>query len=446
MATPWLLHNLRIVSSVLLASTLVCTSAVSAKGPADDSKAHEPAAPASAEATGPLTLPAVLALTLTQSPRLQQYSWQVRAEEAGILQAGLRPNPRADLLVEDVLGTGEFRGGRHAQVTLALGQLIELGGKRAARVAVASRSRDVAQQEYEAERVDVLADASERFLAVLGRQDARALARTSTELTEATLETVQERVRAGATSSLEAKKAQIGLARARVEEEDALHELAVARSRLAAAWGSTTPSFERAEGDLFARAPIPAFPDLARRIGDSPDVLRRISEEGLRRAELDLAYAKRIPDLNLSFGPRWLQEPSEVSFLFGVAAPLPLFDRNQGGRAEARALAGKTTASRKSTEIRLQAALFEFHQELLHAEHVLGALEKQILPEAEEALSLSRQGFTQGRLSYLELLDAQRTFVDLKAEHLAAAASYHHLVLAIERLTGEPLHREAQVR
>jgi len=451
MPTPWPLHIIRIVQLVLLTSMLAYAPCTWGDAPSDDAAARGTVTPragspgtasAPSDPTGALTLPEVLARVLTESPKLQPYSWQIRADEARTLQAGLRPNPSADLVVEDVLGTGEFRGGRRAQITLALSQLIELGGKRAGRVDVAARSRDLAQREYEVRRVEVLADATERFIAVLERQNAHALARTNVELSQATVETVQRRIQAGAGSTLEAKRAQIALARARVAEEDVTHEQAVARSQLAATWGSTTPAFERAEGDLFARRRIPIFTELTGSISASPQILRRLSEGNLRRAELELAYAKRIPDVNLSAGPRWLEEPSKASFVFGVAVPLPLFDRNQGGVGEAQALAGKTGAVTRATEVRLQAALFGLHQELLHSGHELDALEKQILPAAEEALSLSRQGFTEGRFSYLDLLDAQRTFVDVKTEHLEAAASYHRFVLAIERLTGEPMDRK----
>jgi cobalt-zinc-cadmium efflux system outer membrane protein len=386
-------------------------------------------------------LATVLTLTLTQNPELEPFAWQVRADEARRLQAGLRPNPKADLFVEDTLGTGQFRGGRRAQITLQLSQLIELGGKRAARIGVAVRAHDAARSEYELKRVEVLADATERFISVLERQDILELARRATGLSEATVQTVQRRVQAGAGSNLEAKKARIALARARIAVEDAVHGLAVARAQLAAAWGSSAPRFERADGDLFARRPMPTFADLASRISTSPEILRSASERNLRKAELALASARRTPDVTLAAGPRRHQGPGEEAFVFGVVVPLPLFDRNQGGFAEAKALAGKTDAAARATEVRLHAALFGLHQELLHAGHVLDAIQKEILPDAEESLAISRQGFTQGRFSYLELLDAQRTFSDVKREHLAAAASYHRFILIIERLIGEPIDR-----
>ena len=115
-------------------------------------------APPMKEPTGALTLRDALALALTQNPELAPFAWQERANEARILQAGLRPNPQLDLQLEDVLGTGDFSGGQEAQITLQLSQAIELGGKRAARTELASRARGVTESEYEWKRVDVLGD------------------------------------------------------------------------------------------------------------------------------------------------------------------------------------------------------------------------------------------------------------------------------------------------
>jgi hypothetical protein len=43
-------------------------------------------------------------------------------------------------------------------------------------------------------------------------------------------------------------------------------------------------------------------------------------------------------------------------------------------------------------------------------------------------------------LSYLELLDAQRTFVDVRRERIEVATTYQLFLLGIERLLGEPVH------
>ena len=398
-----------------------------------------PAAAGVEEPTSVVTLREAVALALLRNPELAEYSWQVRANEARVMQAALRPNPDASLYVEDVLGTGRFRGGREAQITLQLGQAIELGGKRAARIAVAAGSRDLASREYELKRVEVLARLTRRFIDLLAAQHLLDLARTNLQLGEETLRGTTRRVKAGAGSALDERKARIELARGRIVAEHAEHEVAVARRELAAMWGSTTPRFDRVEGDLFDRRPVPSYEQLTARLAHAPEMLRQLSEKQLREAEIRLADTKRIPTPIVAAGVRRLEGPEEESLVFGLSIPLPASDRNQGGRAEARALLAKSEQTGRATEVRLRTVLFGFQQELRHAATALDALETDVLPQARESVSLSRQGFLEGRFSYLELVDAERTLAAVKKESIETAASYHGLVLEIERLTGEPI-------
>ena len=82
------------------------------------------------ELSGDITLQQVLASTIEGSPQLASYSWEVRASEAHILQAGLRPNPELSVIPENFLGSGAFKDQVQYQNTLQLSQLIELGEKR----------------------------------------------------------------------------------------------------------------------------------------------------------------------------------------------------------------------------------------------------------------------------------------------------------------------------
>jgi cobalt-zinc-cadmium efflux system outer membrane protein len=392
------------------------------------------------EPTGPLTLSSACAAALTGSPALASFSWQLRASEARLLQAGLRPNPSLSLEVEDVVGTGDFRAGGEAQTTLQLSQVIELGGKRTARSDAATAARDVKIRDYEVRRVEVLADTAEKFIEVLALQHEVALTRESTTFAEAALSAVRRRVRAGKTSMLEEKKALVALARYRIDGEHARHELASARRRLAATWGSTTPAFTEADGDLFLLATLPSFEDVARLVSTSPEIARWVSAERLRATEIGLAEAHRIPNLTASGGLRRLEGPDAETLVFQLEMPLPIFDRNQGRVDEAQARQEQTLAEKRTVEIRLSTVLFSLYQELRHAKTAFQSLQDTILPEAKDALSLAQEGFGQGRFSYLELIDAQRTFAEVEGERIEVAAAYQQLLLGIERLIGQPLH------
>jgi len=403
-------------------------------------------AAAAEEPGGTVTLSTALASALLRSPHLSAYSWQLRASEAQALQAGLRLNPEVGVEIEDLVGRAGYREARQAQTTFRLSQVIELGGKRDARHAVAEAMRDLAAQDYEVQRVEVLAEAAECFVQVAGLQQQLRLTREASETALTALRAVRLRVAAGNLSSLEEKKALIALARRRIDEEHAVHELAAARHRLAATWGSTSPQFERVDGDLFALQELPSFEELSAQVARSPEIKRWVSDRKVRDAEVALADAKGIPNLTAIAGVRRLEGPDAETMQLQFSIPLPIFDRNQGGAAEARSAVQHAEANRRATEIRLQTVLFGLYQELVHAATSVKTLQGDIQPEAEAALSLSQRGFDEGRSAYLELLDAQRTLVEVRQEAIASAVTYHQLLLSIERLLGQPVDVAAAAR
>ena len=57
----------------------------------------------------------------------------------------------------------------------------------------------------------------------------------------------------------------------------------------------------------------------------------------------------------------------------------------------------------------------------------------------DEALRETKYAYERGRYSYLEWVEAQREFIDVRRSLIAAAANAHNFRTEIERLTGEPL-------
>ena len=93
--------------------------------------------PTSGNADAVLTLSRALELAGAQSPLLEAAEADSRAADAARTVAGLRPNPTLTTELENFAGSGAYRGTRSAEATASLGFPIELGGKRAARLALA---------------------------------------------------------------------------------------------------------------------------------------------------------------------------------------------------------------------------------------------------------------------------------------------------------------------
>lgn len=113
------------------------------------------------EPTGTLNLAAAINLALAFNPELSAAANELRAVEGTVVQAGILPNPDISTLVEDT------QNKTTRTTTVQINQLIELGGKRAARIASAERGRDVATADLAAKRLDVRATVVGSFFDVL---------------------------------------------------------------------------------------------------------------------------------------------------------------------------------------------------------------------------------------------------------------------------------------
>jgi cobalt-zinc-cadmium efflux system outer membrane protein len=405
------------------------------KPPADEAPREAPREP-----EGDLTLGQAVALALLQSPDLAASGWEVRAREARVLQAGLLPNPSLGATVEN-LGTSkdEVTGG--IQTTIQLGQLVELGGKRSARIRAAAAERDVAGWDYELRRIDVLSRLSLRFIEVLHAQRSLELHSETAALAEQARLAVAEKVAGGKASPVDETKAAVAAAAARIALDRARLHLEGSRRSLSAAWGGSTPRFRNAAGDLDAVVPVPPLERLAGLLARNPEWALRASEIAMREAAVDLALARAVPDLQLNAGYRRYSPSGEDvdTLLVGVSIPLPVFDRGQGEIREARSRVARSREERREAELRLGLALADAHRALSGAQAELAALRQTVLPGAQRAFEAVREGYQLGRFGLLDVLDSQRTLSEARGQALRTAMEYHKAVVDVERLIGDRL-------
>ena len=393
--------------------------------------------------TGEVSLRDAVALALLHNPGLAAFAWETRAREARMLQAGRPPNPVITTLVQDLGGnTGLVRAADpiQSQTTIELSQLIELGGKRAARQKLAAADRDLAAWDYEAARIDVLTEVSRAFTDVLATQETVALTEEMTRLVEQVHQSVGVRVVAGVVSPIEETRANVALAAVRVESARARRSLDASRARLALLWGTSTPAFKAVLGDLKRElAPLPPFTALMARIEQSPDLARWAAELSQREAVLAVERSKRVPDVAVIGGYRRYPEIDSNAIVIGASIPLPLFDRNRGGIEEARSRLAKAHEERRAAQARVAAALADAYAALASAYDEVTALRSAVLPGSQQTFEAVSEGYRLGRFGYLDVLESQRTLIGAGSQYLRALSEYHKAIAYVERLIGAPL-------
>lgn len=388
------------------------------------------------EATTPtLTLPAALQRAAEGNPALLAQGYEERAAEALIEQAGVRPNPTLDVSLENFAGTGNVQGVRGLEATVQAGQMLERGGKRAKRVALAGREREAAAAAFAVRRTEVLSASALAYLETLSAQQRLALAAEPLKLARETVAAVDVRVKAGAASPAESARARAGLASAQAEFNRAEVALAATRAALAATWGGTPAEFASVAGALRVPEALPTQDAFFAKLAAHPRFALQQSVVAGRRASLELERAQAAQDVTVSGGARFLRDGSDAAFVAGVSVPIPFRNKNQGNIRAAREILAGAEQGVRAVEVELRAAFTAAWQELTAAHAAAKSLRREALPATEEAYAAVRHAYGQGQLPLIDVLDAQRALVALRKDLLDAESAYAAALARAEALT-----------
>lgn len=352
---------------------------------------------------GSLTLQQALEEASARSPAIVAAEAEVAAAEARIRQAGYRSNPELSVEVENFAGTGELRGLRSTETTVAVNQRLDLGGRRSARVNASQAELDVQRLKLAMAKADLSQSVREQFARSIAAQEKLAQATENEERARELARVAGILVEAGRDPPLRALRARSALAQAQAEREAAGADELAARSSLAALFGASEP-VGAVSGTALDVTPRQVNPD------QSLDVRLADAERVAAQAGVREQLAERRIDPAVGVGVRHVRETGDVGLVAGLSMPLRLFDRNQGNIEAARQAADAADARRASTLATTTAKARNAIANVEAAQRRVEALEGAAVPEATEALRLAELSYREGRASLIELIDIQNAY------------------------------------
>lgn len=400
---------------------------------------------AAAPDAAPLSLQQAIAATLQHNPELVAYPLRQQALAGAREGAALRPGFNVTTQIEDIGGSDDYRWLNSVEMTLSLSSVLELGGKRAARLGVVSAREQELAALQRVTTLEVLTALTQQFISVLALQEQVLVEEQAVALAGQTRGVLATQVEAGRTPEAELLRATAMLAQADIALSRTQQRLQSERALLAAYWAQAEPDFTQVTGDLFAVTSAASLNDLLLQLDANPDLAQLASVESLRAAELREAHTQRDPNLQWNAGLRRLQSSSDTAFVVGLTVPLGTAQRASGAIAEALARQGSAALELDSTRVQLQARLRSLHAAHAQALDEISALQSSVLPPFEAALTATEAAFGQGRYSYLELTLAQQQLLAARQDLIAAAARAHALGADIERLTGAAYHADPAI-
>ncbi|MDG9884326.1 TolC family protein [Pseudomonas sp. GD04058] len=377
-----------------------------------------------------LSLPQALAAALERNPAMAAARQEIGIADGARRQAGLMPNPELSYEVEDTRRNT-------STTTVTLSQPLELGGKRGARIEVASLGQNLARLRLEQQVNDLRAEVTQAFHAALRAEAGVELARQSLELTERGLRVVTGKVGAGKSSPVEATRAEVQLAEARLQLGRAEREQDVAWRHLAQVIGSPVATFDQLLSPSLSPGLPPDPEQLLARLEQTAELRQAAAQIEQNEAELGSEKALRIPDLTVSLGSQYDRAERERVNVVGLSLPLPLFDRNQGNVLAAARRADQARDLRNAVELRLRSEIRSALNQWATAMDEVGAYDRTILPAARQAVDTATRGFEMGKFGFIEVLDAQRTLISVREQYLAALAAASDARARVERVYGD---------
>jgi cobalt-zinc-cadmium efflux system outer membrane protein len=355
-----------------------------------------------------LTISRVIAIARDQAPQVLESDTRVAEARGRLIRARAWSNPE----IEAVTGRTD-REEQRAEVELSVA--VGPGIKRSRRVEAAMA--ELRAEELEAREVRRLAvgAALEAYFRALHVEGRLAVARRRLDLAEQLDRLTRERVRSGDAALLESRVAEVELSRARSEILSEEQEVASTRLELALALGLPTPSVFAIGGELADRSFFEGLPDEPD-IDGRPDVLALENRVKAAAAEQSLAGASVLPDV--SFRLKYDQEAEGRAWMPGVALTLPLFDRGQGERAQARARLERSRLELARRRVIASASYDAARRRYEAAVAAVQELETRGIPRSAEVESMVEESYRAGKTDLGSLLVLRRDALETRREYV----------------------------
>ncbi len=392
---------------------------------------------------------------------------EIEGSELDVVAARLYPNPTVGYTIGNLLlGTANLQNPMPTSSfadqpvqTIGVSEIVDVWMKRSAHIRAAEKGVERRRLLTEDALREIVYGVRSGFAEAVREQEERQLARDVADRYAQTIKLSQARFKAGDISEADLRKIELEGLRYQNAVIDAEMQLDVARSRLAALLGGELPPALAAPADAAARPGFDLARLTARALERRPDL--RAAGAARIQADAQVASAERdaLPDITVGAAYTHSafttsgENPNTLGLILSL--PLPLFDRNQANIG--RAHLDQRRADNDGERLRIAVArdVAEAVRRGTRAATLLAVFERPtggdvpgtptgtsdkggMIARAETALRVAEKSYRAGAISLIELLEAQRTYLDTQAQYLRALYDLRQATVDVAHAVGEP--------
>jgi len=400
---------------------------------------------------GGMTADEAVAYALAHNGELLAARKEIKAAQALVRQAGLRPNPKLDASVSQNVTASD------QNITINGMLPLELGGRRVARITVAQRELEMREQVLADHERSLAADVRAKFASALA--EVLKLGFTEELLTASRrgYKLVVARVVEGRTAPLEQNMVLVEVNRLRSMRETSEGRVQIAMLELRNFMGMNPEEPLRLRGDFNNLiSPLPPITEATEQaLRERPDLLAARAAESLAEAQIEQARAGGRLDASLIAGYQRMKfgfpvrgineagglQPVQDVFnylTFGVSLDVPVRNKNQG--AIEAAVAGREAVKqrREFAELTVRREIASAYARYRSAARAMEIFRVGVRDQANANLDVVRQTYELGSKTLLDYIAEQRRFIELENDYLNALLDTLVARIEIERATNSP--------
>lgn len=388
------------------------------------------------ETGGSFTLDMAVEMAMKNNPRVLAAEKEVDAARGRSWTTWWLPDPAFASELEEIpagQGLGSF-GERKLAIIQSIDFPINIFFKKK----LADYDVSVTRMKLAQTELEVRADVKQAYYDLLAKRDQMNLARENLRLAQEFLDKAQTRYDVGEGPWLE-------VVRAKVASAQAENDLAQAQSDIVAAQAALNALLSRPSGapvnvaDTLDSRPFNlSLPELKKHAFERHPRLRaKDFQVSMAQQRRNLAWGSFLPDIELS---SFNQRIDGVSGWYGVeigfSIPLWFPFRQRGNIREARGMLNAAQYSRHNEKNLLDADIESVFASVQSRRQQLEKYRDTLLQQGEEVYLIALRGYEEGKVGYLQLLEAQQTLIEIRRGYIRAVANYHVAVAELERATG----------
>jgi outer membrane protein, heavy metal efflux system len=365
--------------------------------------------------------------------------YSVSVAQARILAAQLRPNPvfTYNLMLPDAQIYDNNINPR--ENVFRTDVIIEGGGKRERRIAVAEQARSVAELQLLNTMRTIALDVQSACVDVVLAKENLALALASLAAFNDLVRVNTERVRTGDLASVELSRSRLAALQFQNDLRQQQTKLVVARNRLRTLLGRTGGDPIDVSGD-FRRDDerLDAATLRTRALQRRPDVEAMRADQARSTADIRLQLAQGKIDYTISGEFHRQQAPATTGNQIGVylSLPMPIFNRNQGEIERARQEEKQIEAKIRALEADVLNEVQTAYETYAASRDIVDTLEGQMLAQARDVRTATQYSYLRGEASFIEFLDAFRAYNETMQSYNVARADYARSLYTLDATTG----------